>query len=140
MKTIETHIEIAAPIETVWRDLTETMPADPAVFGILRLDGQVAAGGKIKLWSEVTPKRAFGLTVIVFEAPGKMIWQGGMPFGLFTGTRTFTLTPNGNGTKFHMSEVFTGLMSGMITKSMPDLAPSFAKFAEALKSKAEDHE
>ena len=72
-----------------------------------------------------------------YAAPHKMVWRGGMPLGLFTGTRTFTLTPNDTGTTFHMQEVFTGLMSGMITKSMPDLTPSFTKFAQTLKATAE---
>ena len=138
MKTYQTTIDINAGAETVWHALTETMPANPAPFGIIRLDGTIAQGGKIKLWSEVAPNRAFALTISKLDAPNKMIWQGGMPFGLFTGTRTFTLTANGAGTTFHMQEVFTGLMSGIITKSMPDLTPSFTKFAETLKTTAEN--
>ncbi len=140
MKTTETHIDIAAPMEMVWRVLTEVMPSDPAPFGILRFEGAVTQGGKIKLWSEVAPERAFALTVINLEAPQKMVWRGGMPFGLFTGTRVFTLTSKEDRTHFHMAEVFSGLMSGLITKSMPDLTPSFEKFAQTLKSKAETNE
>ena len=38
-----------------------------------------------------------------------MVWSGGMPLGLFTGTRTFTLTAKGDGTTdFHMQEVYAG--------------------------------
>ena len=137
MKTYQTTIDIAASPAAVWQVLTQKLPDDPTAFGILRLDGNVAKGAKIKLWSEVAPDRAFALTVVTFDAPQKMVWRGGMPLGLFTGTRTFTLTPNGAGTTFHMQEVFTGLMSGMITKNMPDLTPSFTKFATTLKMKAE---
>lgn len=137
MKTYQTSIEIAAPAETVWHALTQKLKDDPTAFGILRLDGSLAKDAKIKLWSEVAPNRAFALTVAAFDAPRKMIWRGGMPLGLFTGTRTFTLSAQGGRTSFHMQEVFTGLLSGMITKSIPDLTPSFIKFAETLKSKAE---
>ncbi len=137
MKTYQTTIDIAASPEAVWHALTQTMPVDPTPFGIIRLDGAISPGAKIKLWSDVAPDRAFALTVATLDAPNKMVWRGGMPFGLFTGTRTFKLTPNGAGTTFHMAEVFTGLMSGMITKSMPDLTPSFTKFAQTLKTTAE---
>lgn len=137
MVSYETDIDIAAPPAEVWRVLTEHLPREPDPFGILRLQGRIAAGAKIKIWSEVAPERAFPLTVKVLDAPRKMVWRGGMPLGLFTGTRTFTLTPHDAGTRFHMQEIFTGLLSGMITKSMPDLTPSFTKFAHALKSKAE---
>ena len=100
----------------------------------------MSRNGRIKLWSEVDPKRAFALKVRTFDAPKKMVWQGGMPFGLFTGTRTFELLDNGGSTTFEMQEVFSGALSGLIVKSIPDLAPSFEKFAQALKEKAENHE
>ena len=68
----------------------------------------------------------------------KMVWRGGMPFGLFKGERTFELRPNGDGTlEFSMEEVFSGLFAGMITKSIPDLQPAFDEFAACLKKKAE---
>lgn len=137
MKSYQTQIDITAPIERAWQILTQEMPKAPTAFGILRLEGQIAPGAKIKLWSEVAPDRAFPLKVDVMNAPRKMTWRGGMPLGLFTGRRTFTLTPQATGCSFHMQEVFTGPMSGMITKSMPDLTPGFTKFAQALKSKAE---
>ncbi|MEL6570777.1 MAG: SRPBCC domain-containing protein [Pseudomonadota bacterium] len=140
MTSYQTSIEIAAPPRVVWQALTQQLQDDPTAFGILKLAGTLARGAKLKLWSEVAPDRAFALTVTTFDAPHKMVWRGGMPLGLFTGTRTFTLTSDGAGTHFHMEEVFTGLMSGMITKSMPDLTPSFTKFANTLKAKAEAHE
>jgi hypothetical protein len=68
-----------------------------------------------------------------------MTWVGGMPLGLFTGTRTYTLTPRDGGTEFAMEEDYTGPMAGMITKSIPDLQPSFDEFASCLKSRAETH-
>ena len=137
MKSYQIKIEISAPVDVVWQILTQEMPRASVPFGILRLDGQIELGAQIKLWSEFAPKRAFALTVVALEAPNKMVWRGGMPFGLFTGTRVFTLTQNSSGSTFHMQETFTGPMSGMITKSMPDLTPSFTKFAQTLKSKAE---
>lgn len=128
--------EIASPIERVWQVLTREMPADPDPFGILRLEGNIAQGAKIKLWSEVDPKRAFALKVTTFDAPRRMVWTGGMPFGLFTGVRTFSLSSVGARTRFDMSEEFSGLMSTLIVRSIPDLTPSFETFAQALRERA----
>ncbi len=36
-----------------------------------------------------------------------------------------------------MEEIFDGLFSGMITKSIPDLSPAFDEFAACLKARAE---
>lgn len=139
MKTYRKSIDIDAPISEVWQVLTEDLPRDPDPFGILRIDGTLAAGSRIKLWSEIEPKRAFALTVTDFQPPHTMVWRGGMPLRLFTGTRKFSLSTDGGTTRFDMEEVFSGLLSGLIVKSMPDLTTSFEKFANALKEKAEHH-
>ena len=67
----------------------------------------------------------------------RMVWNGGMPLGLFSGVRTFTLTPTGDGTRFSMREVYSGLLAPLICRSIPDLQPAFDEFAAALKQRAE---
>jgi hypothetical protein len=58
--------------------------------------------------------------------------------GLFTGERTFTLTPQANGTvEFAMRETFTGLLAPLIGRTLPDLQPAFDEFAASLKREAE---
>ena len=113
------------------------MPDAPEPYGIERFEGHIASGAKIRLWSEIAPNRAFSLKVTKFNAPELMVWRGGMPFGLFVGTRTFTIAPNESGCTFQMREVFSGPLAGLIVKSMPDLTPSFIKFANRLKQEAE---
>lgn len=137
MKTYETKIDIAAGAERVWSELTQKMPHDTASFGINRFEGTMAQGAKIKLWTDIAPDRAFAITVTTFDPPNRMVWTGGMPFGLFKGRRTFDILQDGTGVQFQMKEVFSGVLSGPITKSMPDLTQSFVQFANALKSKAE---
>jgi hypothetical protein len=67
-----------------------------------------------------------------------MVWTGGMPLGLLTGTRTFTLTPTPDGgVLFSMDETFTGLMAWLITRSMGKMLPAFNAFAADLKRAAE---
>ena len=47
-------------------------------------------------------------------------------------------TPQPNGPlQFQMTEEFTGLMAPLITRSVPDLQPSFEEFAKCLKKAAE---
>ncbi len=132
MKFVETQRTIPTPPADVWRVLTNAKRLASGPFGITRLDGEITPGGKIKLWSEVSPNRAFALRVRVLEENERMVWEGGMPFGLFKGVRTFSLAADGTGTRFHMREEFSGPMLGMIWKSMPDLQPSFEQFAAAL--------
>lgn len=129
---------IAAPASIVWSILTDRELLASGPFGIARLDGDLRAGGKLSLVSQLVPNRTFKLKIAQFEPERLMVWQGGMPFGLFTGTRRFALSEATEGTQFDVEEVFTGAMAGMISKSMPDLQSSFDQFADTLKTMAEE--
>jgi hypothetical protein len=131
------HSSIAAPPPIVWQVLTDRQALIDGDFGITQLEGDLAPGGKLVLRAAIAPKQAFRLKVTAFDPDRRMVWTGGMPFGLFTGRRTFTLAPAGEGTDFSVEEVFAGPMAGLIGKSMPDLQPSFDQFAQALKQSAE---
>lgn len=48
------------------------------------------------------------------------------------------LSPAAGGCAFHMREAFSGLMAPLITKSMPDLTPTFEKFADGLTRLSEE--
>lgn len=133
------HATIDAAPDKVWSVLTDG-PAYPTWNStVLALEGDIAAGEKIALTAKVSPDRAFKLKVSTFEANQKMVWEDGMPFGLFKGVRTFTLEPvnGGQGTHVVMSEVFSGAMHGAIVGSIPDLRPSFEGFLGDLKGVCE---
>jgi len=121
----------------VW-DLLTNAPGyrswNPSVVSI---DGLIEAGSAIKLVSAVNPGRTFALKVTTMDPPNRMVWSGGMPLNLFIGTRTFVIEPAAGGCRFSMSEVYTGALSGLIFKSIPDLTDSFNQFASALKAAAE---
>ena len=105
---------------------------------VVKIDGTIALGRKIKLVSTLDPKRTFTLEVAELDAPRRMVSSSGMPLGLFKGRRTYTLTPRADGgTDFAMEEVFSGPMAPMITRAIPDMTESFAEFAAALKAAAE---
>lgn len=137
MKYYEASATIHASADAVWAVLVDAGRYPEWDSGVLRVEGRVAPGSKIKVVSEANPKRAFPVTVSEFQPPGRMTWSGGMPLGLFKGVRTFTLRPSGDDTAFTMREEYTGPMLPMIWKSMPDLQPSFDKFARGLKQRAE---
>ena len=136
MKLIEVRRMIAAKPEAVWALLTDAQRIVSGGLGVLRLDGRIAAGQKIKLESAVAPGRVFSLTVEEATAPRRMVWSSGAPV-VFNGKRTFTLTPANGGCEFHMAEVYRGLMLALIWRSMPDMQPSFEQFANGLKRLAE---
>ncbi len=129
---------IAAAPERVWALLTDAASYPTWNPTVVRIDGTIAVGQKIKLVSTLDPGRTFTLKVAELEAPRRMVWSSGMPLGLFTGRRTFTLTPRADGgTDFGMEEVFSGPMAPMITRAIPDMTDSFNEFAAALTTAAE---
>lgn len=98
----------------------------------------MALGKKLKAFSKLSPGRGFRVKVTELVPNHKMTWSGGMPFGLFKGERTFTLTPREDGTtEFTVREVFSGPMLRLIGKSIPDMTEPFEQFASGLKNRAE---
>ncbi|MEW7008591.1 hypothetical protein [Lentilitoribacter sp. EG35] len=137
MNYIEFSSKIDATPAVIWDILTDKDQLLAGNVGITRLEGDIRLGNKIKLWAEVGGDRAFPIKIIEMDMNKKMVWQGGMPLGLFTGTRQFNITQDGNGSIFHLREDYTGLLTNMIRKSMPDMNPSFEKFVLAIKRLAE---
>ena len=128
---------IGAPAQRVWDLLVDAPGYKAWNASVVSIDGTMEPGRTIKLVSAVNPARTFVLKVTTVNPPHRLVWTGGMPLGLFAGTRTFLIEPEGAGCRFSMSEVYTGPMSGLIFKSIPDLNDSFKQFAESLKAAAE---
>jgi hypothetical protein len=138
MKAYEATATIAAAPETVWKVLIDGRSYPSWNSGVLALEGEIGMGERLKVTSEANPGRAFPVRVTEMDAPRSMRWSGGMPLGLFKGERTFTLTSRGgDGTNFIVREEYSGPLLGLIWRSMPDLGPSFEKFANGLKERAE---
>lgn len=138
MKEFRASTMIKATPETIWSILVDG-PAYPEWEpNTIRIEGQIAAGEKLTAYSKLSPNQAFPVTISEFVPAKKMVWTGGMPLGLFTGNRSFTLAPRGDGTtEFTLSEVFTGPLVGLIGRSLPDLNAAFVQFAASLKQRAE---
>ncbi len=138
MKSSEADSIINAGPDRIWSILVDGAHYPDWDSGVVRVEGTVAPGETIKVVSAVNPGRTFPVKVTGFEPHRSMTWSGGMPFGLFKGVRTFTLTPAADGsTRFGLREEYSGPLLSMMWRSMPDLAPSFAQFANGLKQRAE---
>ncbi len=137
MRAFEASADIAADAETVWAVLTDGDAYTSWDSGVIGLEGRIAEGEKLKVTSSANPGRAFPVEVVELDRPRRMVWQGGMPLGLFKGVRTFSLEPAATGTRFHTREEYSGPLAPLIGRSIPDLQPSFDQFAAGLKARAE---
>lgn len=138
MKSFATAITIRAPAGRIWAILTDAAGYPSWTSTVERVVGTIAPGARITVYAKATPGRAFPLQVRELEAERRMVWTGGLPLGLFTGERTYSLTPCPPGlVEFAMREEFRGLLAPLITRSIPDLQPSFDQFAADLKARAE---
>jgi hypothetical protein len=122
----------------VWEVLADTGSWSDWDSGVVGVEGEAALGSRVKVRSELNPKKAYPVTVTELEPPRRMAWRGGAPLGLFTGVRTYTLTPEGEGrTRFEMREEFSGPLMPLIGRTLPDMSDSFRQFAAGLKQRAE---
>jgi hypothetical protein len=138
VKAYDATADIRATPDAIWAILTDAANLSNWDSGVEKVEGKIAPGETIKVFVKVNPGRAFPVKVIEFVPGQKMVWSGGMPLGLFKGVRTYTLSPQGEGTtRFTMREEYTGPLLPMIWRSIPDLGPSFQQFASGLKSRAE---
>jgi hypothetical protein len=128
---------ILASPERVWRLLTDAAAFPRWNSTVTSIEGEIAEGRTLKVRVPSAPSRVFKPKVARLLPAQLMIWSDGMA-PMFKGVRTFTLTPNADGsTEFSMREEFSGLMLPMIKGSLPDFAPVFEAYAADLKRAAE---
>ena len=130
---------VAAPVDRVWEVLTDAAAYSAWNPEIVRIDGVIAPNARItahvRLGSGVV--RKVPQRISASEPLRRMEWTGGLPFGLFVGRRTFTVTPAADGTQFEMKLQMTGPLSRWILKSVGDRQPEIDTFAQSLKLYAE---
>ena len=135
----ETSATIDAPPDLVWKALTDAASYGDWNSEIVGIDGTLARDARIrahvKLGSGAV--RKVPQRVTAFEASRTMVWEGGLPFALFVGRRTFTLTPRGEGTEFRMHLRMSGPLAAMILRSVGNRQPEIDRFSRGLKARAE---
>lgn len=136
MRAYSAQTLIEASIDTVWAVITDGEAYTAWDSGITKVDGAIVDGAKITIHTPLS-KRTFPVKVACASDHTSMTWTGGMPLGLFTGVRTFTLSPEGDAVRLTVREEYTGPMTETIWKSMPDLQPSFDQYVAGAKTRAE---
>jgi uncharacterized protein YndB with AHSA1/START domain len=137
MRSYESTATIAASPDDVWRVLSDGRSWPSWNSGVTDVEGEIEPGGTVRIRTAAAPGRAFPVTVTALEPASRLQFTGGLPLGLFRGVRVYTLTPDGAGTVFRMREEYSGPLLPLIWRSMPDLQPSFDRFAAGLKSRVE---
>ncbi len=137
MATIRTTIDIAASREVIWSLLTDTARYPEWNPTVAKVEGTMAQGETVTFYPATSPGRGFKTKVVEYDPESRMVCRGGMPLGLFSGSRTFQLGEAGRRIRFEMIEEYSGVLEGLITRTMGDQQPTFDEFAASLKKAAE---
>lgn len=138
MRYYEASTTIAAHPEAVWDTLVDGADWPNWDSGVTAVEGRIAPGETLTIRSQAAPGRAFPVTVTSFDPPRRLQFSGGLPLGLFRGVRTYAVSADGaDRTAFVVREEYSGPLLGLIWRSMPDLQPSFERFAGGIKRQVE---
>ena len=134
-----TRATIRAAPETVWGVLTDAGGYAEWNPEIVAIEGRLAPNERIVARVKVGNGaiRAVPQRVAAFEAPSRMEWTGGLPLGLFTGRRLFTVAPVDGAVEFRMLVQMSGLLSSLMVKAVGDRQTEIDGFAQALKARVE---
>ena len=128
---------VRAPADALWALLTDAAAFPRWNSTVSRVEGVIAEGERLAVTVPAAAGRVFRPRVSRVEAGRSKSGSDGFA-PMFRGVRTFTLTPNADGsTEFAMEEVFSGLMLPMIRGSLPDFGPVFEAYAADLRRAAE---
>jgi len=128
--------EMSASPSEVWALLANVGGYAAWNSTITRASGTDSLGEKLELEVPLAPGRVFRPKVVAVDPGRQMVWSDGFA-PMFRGTRTYRLEPTPRGTRFAMTEVFTGIMLPLIAPSLPDFSQAFDQYAADLKAASE---
>lgn len=140
-RRIETSIEINAPAVRIWALLTDFahMPSwNPFIKSI---SGNLAQGARLSV--HIAPPGKSGMrfrpTVLTVRPDRELRWLGHLLIpGVFDGEHYFLLEPIGEGkTRLMQGEKFSGLLIGLLSKTLSATEAGFKAMNTALKREAE---
>ncbi len=126
---------VAAPPDQVWETLVDISRWPSWDDALEQVAGDVEPGGRLTIRVR-DQSRPFTLRVTTWEPGQQLVLTGGMPLGLFRGTRTYRLEPQERDTCLTVDERYTGPLAGVIGRSIPDLQPSFDAFVAGVRDAA----
>ncbi|BBC38486.1 hypothetical protein SGFS_097800 [Streptomyces graminofaciens] len=131
--------EIASPPEDVWKELTDFAGYaqwHPSL-SFVDVPTEILPGSqlraKVSLGTEIDGEYSF--TVLHYEAPRRLAWEGGIP-DVLMGQHSFLLDPHDGGTRFTESEEFTGPAAvETVESARPQMEERYASYGSALKER-----
>jgi hypothetical protein len=143
MKRLASALEIDAPPERVWEQLTD-FQGFPAWNPFIRsASGELQTGTRLTIRMKLgSSERTFRPTVIKVEPNRELRWLARIgPRGVFDVERIFQLEPLDKGrTRFAQSEICTGLIEPILFiggKLERDILRGYDEFAHAIKNRVE---
>ena len=140
-KEIRTEIEIEAPAERVWSIITDLPAFERWNPFIVRGEGEVAAGSKVRVTMHPPGHRrsTFKPTIVDVEPGRSYRWLGHLgPSGIFDGEHAHEVEPLGSDRcRYVQSERFQGILVPMLGAMLRDSERGFRAMNAALKKLAE---
>ena len=143
MRRLAFHLDIAAPPERIWQQLTDFAGFPTWNPFILRASGDIRVGNRIEIRLQLGKSaRTFRPTLSRVEPNRELRWLAQIgPKGVFDVERIFQIEPLGNGvTRFAQSEICTGLLEPVLFiggKLERDIVHGYDVFAHAIKERVE---
>lgn len=140
-RTLETTVDIAAPVERVWRTLTDFGRFPEWSRFILAVEGRLQVGQQlnVRLHDGGRPMQMRPRLVALREGT-ELRWRGAVgAHALFSGEHYFRLEPLGEGaTRLTHGEVFSGLLTRFLWKALDTRTRrAFHEFNKALRHRSE---
>jgi hypothetical protein len=137
VKAFSAEIEIQTSPEKIWSVLTDTAAYPEWEPNTIKIDGAFTFGETLVFHTKLSPNRAFKAKVAEMTPARRIVLVGGMPMGLFKAVRTYDLTQQGETVRFSTREEFSGLLSPLFGRMVPDLNPVMLGFMQGLKERSE---
>ena len=141
-RTIRSAIEIRAPLDAVWRILTDFSAYPEWNPHIRQVRGKPKVGGRLTIRSQPPHGRMVVLRpmVVAWAPPTELRWRGTIISRfLFSGEHGFKLEQlEGMRVRFHQDETFRGLLVPLYARiRLPKTRAGFDQVNEALRERAE---
>jgi hypothetical protein len=140
MRRITVTTEIAASVEVVWAELTDTAAFPEWNPFIQELTGNLALGERLQVRIAPPGGKAmtFRPTVTAIDKGRRIEWLGRLLLpGIFDGRHSFTLVSTGGHTRLTQEETFTGVLVPVVASTLGKTEDGFRRMNEALKRRAE---
>lgn len=141
MRELRREIEIDAPPDRVWAVITDFAAYPEWNPFIRRISGELRVGARLEVRIEPPGARAttFKPTVRAVEANRELRWLGRLLVpGIFDGEHSLRVEPLEDGrSRFVQSERFSGVLVGLVKRTLAKTDAGFGQMNAALKARVE---